>query len=170
MKKLLIIFLIFFFISPVQYAFSQTMLLQAGVSLSDQVPKGFFGSWKITSTISYSNNKKIFNEVTTDYWNLSKVADVITLENPQSGASASVTIEEVKGNQIKFRHVIRNYNTKMTEMPALTLNGENFYGTDKIIIEKYKYGQKISTDIVVYNIKAQKISGNSATAIFSNKI
>src|SRR5574344_655884 len=157
MKKFLIMLLIFFFISPVQYAFSQTMLLQAGVSLSDQVPKGFFGSWKIPSTISYSNNKKIFNEVTTDYWNLSKVADVITLENPQSGASASVTIEEVKGNQIKFRHVIRNYNTKMTEMPALTLNGENFYGTDKIIIEKYKYGQKISTDIVVYNIKAQKI-------------
>lgn len=124
---------------------------------------------EITSTISYTNNKDMFNEVTTDFWNLSKVGDVITLTNPVSGAEASVTVEDVKGNQIKFTHVTQNKNAKMTESPTLTLNGENFYGTDKIVIEKYKYGEKVSSDVVIYKIKAQKISGNSAQSIFMSE-
>ena len=57
----------------------------------------------------------------------------------------------------------------MTETPTLTLNGENFYGTDKIVIEKYKNGKKISTDIVVYNIKAKKLIGNSAASILTSE-
>lgn len=156
--------------TPVRHVFAKqnnaNILLQAGVSLSDRVPTGFFGTWQIKSTINYTNNKEMFNEVTTDFWNLSKVGDVITLTNPISGAEASVTVEDVKGNQIKFTHTTESKNAKMVETPTLTLNGENFYGTDKIVIEKYKYGKKISTDIVVYDIKAKKISGNSAQSIF----
>lgn len=169
MKKLLFIFLIFFIFQPSFPAFAEGMVLKAGVSLSDQLPQGFFGSWKIVSVMTYSNNKKIFNEVTTDYWNLSKQNDVITLSNPVSGAEASVTVEDVKGNQIKFTHVTKGRNAKMTETPTLTLNGENFHGTDKIIIEKYKYGEKVSTDVVVYKITATKLSGNSAKAIFMSE-
>lgn len=165
MKRLIALFLIFLFWIPAQNACSESMVLKAGVSLSDRVPQGFFGSWKIKSVMTYSNNKKIFNEETTDYWNLSKVDDVITLTNPISGAEASVTLEDVKGNQIKFTHVTKGKNAKMTETPTLTLNGENFSGTDKIIIEKYKYGEKISEDVVIYKITAQKISGSSATSI-----
>ena len=47
----------------------------------------------------------------------------------------------------------------MIETPTLTLSGENFHGTDKIVIEKYKNGDKVSTDIVIYNISAEKLSG-----------
>lgn len=111
----------------------------------------------------------MFNEVTTDFWNLSKVGDVITLTNPVSGAEASVTVEDVKGNQIKFTHVTQNKNAKDRVSLTLTLNGENFYGTDKIVIEKYKYGEKVSSDVVIYKIKAQKISGNSAQSIFMSE-
>ena len=168
MKKFLVLIFMFFFITPLA-ANCEGMVLQAGVSLSDKVPSGFFGTWKITSTISYTNNKDMFNEVTTDFWNLSKVGDVITLTNPVSGAEASVTVEDVKGNQIKFTHVTQNKNAKMTESPTLTLNGENFYGTDKIVIEKYKYGEKVSSDVVIYKIKAQKTSGNSAQSIFMSE-
>ena len=57
----------------------------------------------------------------------------------------------------------------MTETPTLTLNGENFYGTDKIVIEKFKDGKKISTDIVVYKIQAHKISGNDAAIFMSGR-
>ena len=159
MKNLLLIFLIFILITPYAPAAAETMLLKAGVSLSNQVPKGFFGTWKIKSTMTYSNNKKIFNEVTTDFWNLSKEGDVITLANPVSGAEASVTVEDVKGNQITFTHVTEGNNAKMIETPTLTLSGENFHGTDKIVIEKYKNGDKVRTDIVIYDIKAEKLSG-----------
>ncbi|MBS4759144.1 MAG: hypothetical protein KHX03_00410 [Clostridium sp.] len=170
MKKIiLIILLIILFWIPAKEVNAEGMVLKAGVSLSDQVPKGFFGSWKITSVMTYSNNPKIFNETTVDYWNLSKIGDVITLSNPVSGAEASVTVEDVKGNQIKFTHVTKGRNGKMTETPTLTLNGENFYGTDKIVVEKYKYGELISSDTVVYKIKAEKLSGNSAKSIFMSE-
>lgn len=169
MRKFLYLLFILLIFSPIAEVKAENITLQAGVSMSDRVPRGFFGTWKITSTISYTNNKKIFNETTTDYWNLSKTDDVITLTNPVSGAEASVTVEDVKGNQIKFTHVTKHKNAKMTETPTLTLNGENFYGTDKIVIEKYKNGEKVSTDIVVYNIKAQKLIGNSAASIFMSE-
>ncbi len=143
--------------------------LKTGISLSNQVPSGFFGSWEITSTIQYSNNPSIFNEKSVDYWNLSKNGDVITLSNPMSGAEASVTVEEVNGNKITFTHVTQNKTAKMTEKPTLTLNGENFSGTDKIILEKFKYGEKISEDVVVYKITAKKLSGDSAFTIFTSK-
>lgn len=170
MKKIILtILLIILFWIPAKEVNAEGMVLKAGVSLSDQVPKGFFGSWKITSVMIYSNNPKIFNETTVDYWNLSKIGDVITLSNPVSGAEASVTVEDVKGNQIKFTHVTKGRNGKMTETPTLTLNGENFYGTDKIVVEKYKYGELISSDTVIYKIKAEKLSGNSAKSIFMSE-
>lgn len=159
---LLLLFLTFYTAIP-----SAGVVLKAGISLSDKVPKGFFGSWKITSVMTYSNNDKIFNEITTDYWNLSKHGDVITLSNPFSGAESSVKVEEVAGNQIKFTHITQNSNAKMIETPVLTLNGENFYGTDKIIIERYKYGTKVSTDVVIYKITATKLNGSSLNELLS---
>lgn len=148
-------------------AFATT--LKTGISLSDQVPSGFFGSWEITSTIQYSNNPNLFNEKSVDYWNLSKKGDVITLANPMSGAEASVTIDDVNGDKITFTHVTKNKTAKMTEKPTLTLNGEIFSGTDKIILEKFKYGEKISEDIAIYKITARKLSGDSALLIFTGK-
>ena len=65
-------------------------------------------------------------------------------------------------------HVIEGKSAKMIETPTLTLDGENFFGTDKIVIEKYKYGEKISEDVVVYNITAERISGHSAKTLFSS--
>ena len=111
----------------------------------------------------------LFTEKSTDYWNLSKEDDVITLSNPVSGAIASVTVEEVKNNQITFTRRKTDRNENVTETPTLTLNGENFSGTDKIVIEKYQYGEKISEDIVIYKITAKKISGNSAKSIFMSE-
>ncbi len=168
MKQFILILLILILSSVEPKTLAETMTLQAGVSMSDRVPQGFFGTWKIKSTIRESSNSKMFNNITTDFWNLSKVGDVITLTNPISGAEASLTIEDVKNNQIKFTHISENKNAKMTETPTLTLNGENFYGTDRIVIEKFKNGEKISEDYVIYDIKAQKISGTSAESFFTS--
>ena len=147
--------------------FAQNTVIKGGVSLSNQVPKGFFGTWKVTSVQIYTNNPSLFTGESIDYWNLSKENDVITLSNPVSGAQASVTLEEVDGNRIKFLRKQDKKDEKVRETPILTLDGENFYGTDKIVIEKYKYGEHIRTDIVEYKISAQRVSGSSARDIFS---
>lgn len=148
---------------------SNTTVIKGGVSLSNQVPKGFFGTWKVTSVQTYTNNPSLFTGKSVDYWNLSKENDVITLSNPVSGAEASVTLEEVEGNRIKFLRKQDKNDEKVRETPILTLDGENFYGTDKIVIEKYKYGEHIRTDIVEYKITAQRVWGSSAGEIFSKK-
>lgn len=139
--------------------------LKAGISLSDSVPTGFFGSWKITSVMIDSTNPKMFNETSKDFWNLSKSYDVITLSNPFSGAEASVTVEDVKNNQIKFSHVSKSKDAKMIETPTITLEGDSFYGTDEIIVEKYKNGTLVSKDMVTYRITAEKVSSNAAKAL-----
>ena len=162
MKRLIVsILMIISFCMPV---FSETVI-RGGVELSDMVPKGFFGTWKVTSVQTYTNNPLLFTERSTDYWNLSKEDDVITLSNPVSGAVASVTVKDVKNNQITFTRRKKDRNENVTETPTLTLNGENFSGTDRIVIEKYKYGELVSTDIVEYKIDAVKVSGDGAGKI-----
>lgn len=168
MKHFILILIIITINLMPQKVFADSIVLQAGVSMSDRIPKGFFGTWKIQSTIKESSNSKMFNNITTDFWNLSKAGDVITLTNPISGAEASLTIQDVKNNQIKFTHISENKNAKMTETPTLTLNGENFFGTDRIVVEKFVNGKKISEDYVIYDIKAQKISGSSAESFFTS--
>ena len=168
MKKIYKTFISLMFFTMLITNISEAVVLKAGVSLTNQVPQEFYGSWKIYSKINYSNNPKLFNEQTIDFWNFSKINDVISITNPISGANASITIEDVEGNKIKFKHTIKLKNAIMTETPTLTLNGENFFGTDKIVIEKFKHGKKISEDVVIYNITAEKISGYSAETFFSS--
>lgn len=160
-RPVVLILMIICFCMPV---FSETVI-RGGVELSDMVPKGFFGTWKVTSVQTYTNNPLLFTERSTDYWNLSKEDDVITLSNPVSGAVASVTVKDVKNNQITFTRRKKDRNENVTETPTLTLNGENFSGTDRIVIEKYKYGELVSTDIVEYKIDAVKVSGDGAGKI-----
>ena len=168
MKKFLTIIIILITVQTITFC-QESVLLQTGISMTDQVPTQFFGTWKITSTINNTSNRKIFNEKTTDIWNLAKVNDVIILTNPISGAQTTLTIQDVKNYQIKFTHTSQNKIGKMTETPNLILDGENFYGTDKIVLEKFKNGEKISEDYVVYNITAQKISGMDIKSFFSTQ-
>lgn len=160
-----ILLILIFMISPV----AADTVIQGGVSLSNQVPKGFFGTWKVTSTQIYTNNPDLFTDRSTDYWNLSKQDDVITLSNPVSGATASVTVSDVKNNQITFTRSKKDRNENVTETPTLTLKGENFSGTDRIVIEKYKFGELVKTDIVEYKIEAVRVSGAGASKILGLK-
>lgn len=164
MKKIIVFLTLFImFLGGILPANPTT--LKAGISLSDSVPEGFFGSWKITSVMIDSTNPKMFNETSKDFWNLSKSYDVITLSNPFSGAEASVTVEDVKNNQIKFSHVSKSKDAKMIETPTITLDGKSFYGTDEIIVEKYKNGTLVSKDMVTYKITAEKVSSNAEKAL-----
>ena len=52
------------------------------------------------------------------------------------------------------------------ETPILTLNGDNFTGTDKIIIKTFQNGKLIKEDYVEYQVKGSKMSGDPITGIF----
>ena len=98
----------------------------------------------------------------------SRTNDVITLTNPISGASASISVDEVKNNTVKFSRRKIDKNEITTEIPILNIKGENFTGTDKIVIEKYKYGEQIKTEITEYKVVGKKISGEQTAKILNN--
>lgn len=142
-------------------------IITGSVSLVNNVPSGFFGTWKVVSVQVYSNNPFLFNSMSVDYWKLEKYNNNLTLTNPESGATATVTLEEVKDNTIKFIRTSDTPYEKVVETPEITLNGENFYGTDTIVINKYKNNTLIGKEMVKFKLKGIKQSGASITDIIS---
>ena len=144
-------------------------VLQGSVSMADQVPSGFFGTWKVFSVRVKTTNTEDFGEFGVDVWNLSRSGDVITLMNPVSGAQASIRVSEVNGDTVRFQKVSYDKDTETTETPIITLEGNNFYGIDKIVVKNYKNGSLFREDKVEYKVKAVKMSGASLPELFSFK-
>jgi len=165
MKKVAAFIFLIFFLFINCSALAQEPL-QASVSIEDRLPPEFFGSWEVLSIQTSCSNPLLSAPVSIDFWNLSRAKNVITLNNPQTGAIASVKIDEVQGNTVKFTRTSTSDTEIVTETPTITINGENFVGTDKIIVKNYKFGQHISTDVWIYTLKAKKISGASTQSIF----
>ena len=142
-------------------------LITGSVSLLESVPEGFFGTWKVIAGQVYSNNPFLFNSMSVEYWKLEKKNNNLTLSTPESGATATVTLDEVDNNTIKFRRTSDTPYEKVVETPEITLNGENFYGTDTIVINKYKNDEYIGKEMVKFKLKGIKQSGASVTDLLS---
>lgn len=139
-----------------------------GGAVYDEIPKGFFGVWHVTSKMESSNNPSAFNKLSVDIWNLSGYGNVLILENSITGAKSSIQVEPRKsydGKSLKFTRVKEEktgrYKTVQKETPEFVLDGDIFRGFDTYIIEKYEDNKLISKDIVKYKVVGQKISGES---------
>ena len=139
--------------------------MKAGVSI-DSVPDSFYGSWRVVAKIDKHKGSTYFKPVAIDFWNLSRQGDVIKLENPFTGASASVEMDYVEGNMIRFTK-IGDYegNKKLTDTVDLKLDGDTFTGLNTLILETYSNfdGKLMSKDTAFYILKGEKISGQSIT-------
>jgi len=170
MKKISVLFTvavvtlaILFFTPP-----SKAETLKGG-AVYDEIPKGFFGTWHVTSKIDYSNNAKMFNPLSVDIWNLSGAGNVLVLENATTGAKSSIQVTSNKGNfdgkTLKFQRtkekVEGKYKIIQKESPEFVLEGDIFRGFDTFIVEKYENNKLISKDIVKYKVIGQKLSGES---------
>jgi hypothetical protein len=134
-------------------------MIKGGVSLSDELPAEFFGAWKVTGRLTATNRTDLFKKKSNDIWVLQKNNDVITLTNPATGASSSITLSDIKGKTASFeRKKITEENVEY-ERPQITIEGENFYGTDEFVMEEYKNGKLVNRDTVTYEITGQKLSG-----------
>ncbi len=168
MKKILIvIFLIFLFNVQTSKLQTNAEVLRGGASY-DEIPKGFFGVWHVTSKMESSNNPPIFNKLSVDIWNLSGYGNVLILENQMTGAKSSIQVEPQKsydGKSLKFTRVKEEIQGKIKtvqkETPEFVLDKNIFRGFDTYIIEKYEDNKLISKDVVKYKVIGQKISGES---------
>ena len=134
MKKLfLIIFLLISLLIPSEAFAEQVKVLTAGISV-EQVPKGFYGTWRVKSVLENSNSG-IFKDKSLDIWNLYRQNNVINLENPFSGAKASITISELGKNYIKFTKVGNYDGKKLTDSVRLYLNKDTFTGYNDLKLD-----------------------------------
>lgn len=159
LKSLVVIFLLLTGIS----ASAET--LKAGVSI-DSVPNAFYGSWRVVAKVSKQSGSINFKPQTVDFWNLSRTGDVINLNNPFTGADASVKVDYAEGNLIRFTKTGRYDDNKiLTDTVDLKLSGDTFTGINSLVLETYSQidGSLVKTDTAIYILKGEKISGVSIT-------
>jgi hypothetical protein len=160
-RKLFLLILTIFLVVSTVFA-SETYTLKTGISL-DKIPKEFYGTWRVTSQLVSTNSEGLFKESSTDLWNLSRVGNVITLDNPFSGAKASITVDEVNGRLIKFKKIGDYDSKKLTDTVQLTLGKETFTGTNNLKIDSISEidGRVLKTETATYKLMGEKISGSA---------
>ncbi len=144
------------------YAEEQTVL-SAGISLTDQVPVDLMGTWRVASKLNSTDSPTNFKLSGVDLWNLSKTGNVINLCNPMTGASASVNVEYVKGNTIRFTKEGNYDNQKLTDTVEITLSGNKFTGVNYLSLKTYSDADNslIKEKTATYDLQGDKISGTS---------
>lgn len=158
MKKIFsVLFLIFAFCSVVWAG-----TLTAGVSI-ESVPKAFFGTWQVDAQLEKTNNYGTFKPVSRDLWNLSRMGDVIKLENPFTKASAQVEIKQTEGNVVVFAKTSSFDNKILRDTVTIRLNGDTFGGYNDIVLETVSLydGHILKRDTAKYLIKGKKLAGSS---------
>ena len=160
LKSLIVIF--FLFIGSCVVATT----IKGGVSKIDKIPNTFYGTWRVVAKIDKQTGKNVnFKPNNVDIWNLSRQGDVINLSNPFNGASASVRVDYVEGNLIRFTKVGNYDNKKLTDTVDLKLNGNTFTGINTLVLETFSTydNSLIYKDTALYILKGEKISGSTIT-------
>ena len=144
-----------------QKAYSAT--IQGGVSI-EQIPKALFGSWRVNAKLDTTNSVGTFRPQSLDFWNLSRVENVVRLDNPFSGATAEISVQTVEGNLIVFsKRLPYEGNKILTDTVTLRLNKNEFSGVNTLRLESFSLidNHLLKTEYATYNITGEKISGDS---------
>ena len=160
MKRIILSLICFVLITLVSPA--EEFTLSAGVSVND-VPKAFFGSWRVTAKLEDTNSYRTFKPQSVDMWNLSRVGDVITLDNPFTGAKAEINLRAVEGNLVVFTKKAPYDNKILTDTISLRLDGGKFSGINTLKLEQFSLidNHLMKTETARYIIKGEKVSGES---------
>lgn len=164
MFKRLAAFIIFLIALTAQITFAQeSYTLKTGISIIDRIPDMLYGTWRISSTRIITNSNATFKTSTVDLWNLSRTQNVLTLENPFTGAKASVEINEVNGKLIKFKKIGDFDGKKLTDVVELKLGTDRFEGTNTLTLETISEQDKtvIKTENATYKLVGEKIAGSA---------
>lgn len=138
---------------------SNAEVLKGSISAGD-FPVEYYGVWKVINTLVETNNPDKFLTKSSDFWVFERTGDIITLSNPISGATASITIREIQGKTAVFERVKETGDYSETETVEITVDGDYFQGTDTIIMNTFfKNGKRVNIqDVVKYKIRGYRLS------------
>lgn len=161
MKKFFVIFiLLILLILPFSV---NAMILEAGVSV-DQIPKALYGNWRVSAKLDKTNSLRTFKPQSVDFWNLIRMGDNITLDNPYSGAKAQISVQTVDGNIVVFsKRLPYDNNRVLTDTVTIRLSGNHFSGINTLNLETFSLidNHLLKSETATYLIEGEKISGDS---------
>ena len=159
MKRILVLLVFILSALPLM---ADEVILSTGIAIND-IPKAFFGSWRVTAKLADTNSYGTFKPVSTDMWNLSRVGDKITLSNPFSGANAEISVKAVEGNLVVFSKKAPYDNKILIDTVTIRLTGNTFSGINDLTLDSYSLvdNHLMKTEHAKYTIKGEKISGES---------
>ena len=136
--------------------------LSAGVSVN-QIPKTFFGTWRITAKLDDSNSYGTFKPRSVDIWTLTRVGDVVTLSNPYTGANAQIMLKAVEGNLVVFSKKAPYDNKILSDTVSIRIDKNNFSGINTLSLDTLSNidGHVLKTETARYLIKGEKIAGEN---------
>lgn len=136
--------------------------IQAGVSV-DKIPKTLFGSWQVEAHLVETNSPRTFKPTSMDLWNLSRVGNVLKLENPFTGAKAEVGLQATEGNLVVFTKTADWDNKVLKDIVSIRIEQNTFSGINEVILETHSLydGHVLTTEKARYEIKGKKLAGNS---------
>ena len=94
-------------------------------------------------------------------WNISRSNNVITLENPATGAVASITVTKADSKGVTFEKVSGDNVKKLHDIVELDINNDTFGGINYITVKTYsKNGKNLEkVETAKYSLYGEKISG-----------
>ena len=162
MKRFFLIIFILIISVFMQVSAEESMPLSAGISINE-IPKTFYGSWRIVAKLDDTTNYGIFKPQSVDMWTLSRIGDTISLSNPFTGANAEITLKAVEGNLIVFSKKAPYDNKMLTDTVSIRLDKNTFTGINSLKLESFSQvdGHLLKSETARYIIKGEKISGES---------
>lgn len=156
MKKIILGIVCLLFSVTVACAYT----IQAGVSV-DKVPKTLFGSWQVEAQLIETNASGTFKPKSTDLWNLSRYGNVLNLENPFTGAKASVDLKSTEGNLVVFIKTSDWDNKVLKDIVSIRIENNTFSGINDVILETTSIydGHILKKETARYKITGKKLSG-----------
>ncbi len=138
---------------------AKSPVLTGIVSEVQELPQGMYGVWKVTGSLLETNSPSTYLRNTNDTWILRKDGSFVTLINPENGASATITVNEVHNDTATFTRKFVGFGQNEVERVTLTLDGDRFYGVDVIYMEKAFFGS-IKSYTARYKVSGERSSYN----------
>ena len=138
-------------------------VIKAGVSL-EHVPKALYGSCRVNAKLDKTNSPASFRPQSIDFWTISRVNDLIKLDNPFSGANAEISVQTVEDEIIVFsKRLPYQGNKVLTDTVTMRLKENEFSGINTLRLETFSLidNHLIKTETATYHITGEKISGDS---------
>lgn len=133
---------------------------KASAQKSTYLPPEMYGDWSVTATLLDANALGMFSPVVHEIWRLEEGSGAVTLSNPNTGASATVSVDKVEGNKASFHRVQygEDMRQRVAESPTLVVMKNRLDGITVNQMDFLKNGKVVRSYVGRYQIQAERIA------------